>query len=121
MRKLTGQQSNTPVISLRREGGSFEGIMTAGPKEVKLRKGKGYVYEFTLLDINGLDVQEKINGKYVEAQVEEGATVAVFAPTVLHSALSQSSHGKQIKVTYLGKEASKNGGNDYHNFDVVEI
>lgn len=121
-RTLTGQITNTPVISLRKEGGYFEGVLQDGPREVKMKRGTGHVYEFKLLDLDGLDTQKKNEkGKYVNVDIGEGDTVSVFAPTVLHKALLKTSIGKTVKVVYLGLEASKKGGSDYHNFEVTEM
>lgn len=120
-RKLSGQIMDSVVINVKDKINQyFIGTLTSEAKEVKMRKGKGYVYEFKLEDTDMPTQMKNEDGEYVETPVEEGDTVSVFAPTVLRLALNRSSVGKRIKFVYLGKEEGK-GSNDYHNYDVEEL
>jgi hypothetical protein len=117
--KLTGQGLKpTPVVSVtQKEGGKFVGKLLAGAREVKLRRGKGYVYEFALSDTD-MPIQIKDeNGNYADvSEIAEGDKVSIFAPTVLRSALDKAAVGNVIQIIYLGKESGDKG--EYHNFDV---
>lgn len=120
--KLNGDMERTPVIAATRKvGGTFEGrIISNQPREVKLRKGVGYVFEFYIADTNlPIEIKDDKSGKYVEANINEGDKVSVFAPTVLKSALMKADNGSTVKFEYLGKEAGDNG--DYHNFSVEQL
>jgi hypothetical protein len=122
MAKLTGNMEKTPVIGVNRKvGGYFKGtLVSTQAREVKLRKGKGYVYEFLANDTDfPVEMKNDKTQKYDEVDIEPGQKVSMFASTVLHRALSNAqANGKEITITYLGKEAGPNG--DYHNYDVEQ-
>lgn len=121
-RKLTNLAEPTPVISVKKTPGSyFEGTLQNTGREVNMKKGKGMVYEFSLIDTDMGVTIKNAKGEYVEAEVEAGATVSVFAPTVLRKALEKAQVGETIRFTFLGKESGRNGGADYYNFDVEVI
>ena len=111
-RKLSGLEP-TPFASVRdKEGTVFVGTLVGGPREVKLKKGKGYVYDFKAEGGNA-PIQIKRDGKIENVNVDKGGLVVVFAPTVLHNALMKATAGMRLQITYLGFPDEK-----YHNFDV---
>lgn len=114
-RPLTGTQQKTPVVSLRAVGNFFKGVLKAGPRIVRMKRGSGYVYDFGILDTNAPVQKKNEAGTFVEAEVSEGDTVAIFAPTVLKSALDGAKIGETIYIEYLGKQLNK-AGTEFHNF-----
>lgn len=116
-RSLVNTQEPTPVVNLRETvGGFFEGALLGGPREVKMKRGKGIVYEFGINDTD-LPIQMKgKDGKYTEVTVNAGDKVALFAPTMLARALSGAKIGEVIRITYLGKAIGQSG-TEYHNFN----
>jgi hypothetical protein len=120
-KKLNGNMERTPIIAATRKvGGKFKGrIISNVPREVKMKRGNGYVFEFNILDTDfSVEMKDEKTGNYVETNVEEGDRVSVFAPTVLKSALCKADSGAIVTFEYLGKEAGDNG--DYHNFSVEQ-
>ena len=119
--KLTGQpRENTPVVAVTRKvDGYFVGILGDKGREVKMRRGKGNVYSFQVEDTDFPTELKTPEGKYIEAIIDIGAKVCIFAPKVLHEALQGANVGDKIKLVYLGKVQGQNA--DYHNFDVEKI
>ena len=111
-RKLSGMEP-TPFVSIRdKVGSTFVGTLIGGPREVPLKKGKGYIYDFKA-EGGTAPIKIKQDGVVSEATVAKGDLVAVFAPTVLYKALLKATAGMRIQITYIGFPDNK-----YHNFDV---
>lgn len=119
--KLTGNDKKfdpTPVVGItQKEGGKFVGILADTGKEVQLKRYKKYVYNFKIEDTD-MSIQIKKDDEYVDTDVKAGQLVSVFAPTVLRKALMKAEVGQRIQIIYLGKQEGKDGGADYHGFDV---
>jgi len=117
-RSLNGTNEATPVVNLRETvGGFFEGVLLGGPREVKLKRGKGIVYEFGIKDTDlPIQIKDKKSGKYVEVTINLDDKVAVFAPTALARQLSGAKIGEQVKITYKGMKTGASG-TEYHDFD----
>lgn len=117
-RSLSANQDHTPVVNLRETvGGFFEGVLLGGPREVKLKRGKGIVYEFGIKDTDlPIQIKDKKSGKYVEATVNLDDKVSVFAPTALARMLSGAKVGETVRITYKGL-VTGTSGTEYHNFD----
>lgn len=69
---------------------------------------------------------KKINTKKGEATLHtfrqgDGEEVDIFGKTVLNNRLSEAEPGDLLEIEYLGMENGKNGGNDYHNFNVYLV
>lgn len=117
-RSLNGNTEPTPVVNLRETvGGFFEGALLSGPREVKLKRGKGIVYEFAIKDTD-LPIQKKNakSGKYEEVEVNLDDKVSIFAPTALARQLSGAKVGEVVRITYKGLKTGASG-TEYHDFD----
>jgi hypothetical protein len=120
-RKLTSDMQATPVVSLtEKEGAFFQGVLVER-KLVKTQWGERPLFNFELDDTD-MRITKKEGKEYLETDVEQGATVAVFAPTMLDRALVKAEAGDKLKIVYtgLGKSAKK-GRNAPHTFDVEII
>ncbi len=117
-RSLSGSQEATPVVNLREKvGGFFEGILIAGPREVKLKRGKGIVYEFGIKDTDvEITIKDKKSGEYVVANVNLDDKVSIFAPTALARQLSGAKVGEHVRIVYEGKKTGASG-TEYHSFN----
>jgi len=117
-RSLSGQQEATPVVNLRETvGGFFEGVLLGGPREVKLKRGKGIVYEFGIKDTDlPIQIKDKKSGKYVEAEVNLNDKVSIFAPTALARQLSGAKVGEHVRIVYNGMKTGASG-TEYHDFN----
>lgn len=117
--KLTGKvMDKTPVVGVKMKlNGVLVCELRSMGREVKLRRGKGYVYEAAIKDTD-FPVQKKNDaGEYVEVDVRPGDIISFFAPTVLHMAIqSGAAIGDILTIKYLGEATGKNG--IYHNYDV---
>lgn len=116
--KLTGRNMEPkPVIGLtEKEGKEFKGVLKSTGREVKLRRGKGRVYEFAVITTNMTSQLKNEKGAYENVDLDENQLVSIFAPKVLQDALNLAAIEDIITIKYLGKEQGKNG--EYHNFDV---
>lgn len=117
-RALTGNQDPTPVVGLRdKVGGFLKGTLLAGPREVKLKRGKGIVYELGILDTDlPITLKNPKTGEYDEHTVNLNDKVSIFAPTMLARALGNAKIGEIVQITYKGLVTGKSG-TDYHDFD----
>lgn len=115
---------NTPLVNVRgTKGEYFIGTLT-GVKAVKsgFKNEDGSdktqnVYSFTVEDTT-MAIVIKEGKEYVDAPINEGDAVDMFAPTRLNNALRQATKGMQLKITYLGLgKAAKKGGKP-HEYDV---
>lgn len=122
--KINTSSSNfapTPTMDVRNKKGQyFVGTLTghkSQPNGYKNEKtGAENHYEIYSFSVEDTDMDASIkNGKdYAPATIEEGAAVALFAPTRLHNALRQVTVGQRVKITYLGQgKATKFGGKPY--------
>ena len=123
-RPLSGQQNSTPVVSLigteknrAPVGRYFIGVLKAGPRVVRMRKGSGKVYEFGILETDAPVQKKNQDGKFVEVDVNEGDVVSIFAPTALAGALTGAKLGEIVQIVYDGVKQTKNG-TDFHSFNV---
>lgn len=121
------EMKNTPVVNVRgAKGEYFQGILT-GVRAVKsgFKNDDGSdktqnIYEFTVEDTD-MEVSIKEGKEYIAANVGDGDTVGIFAPTRLNNALRQATNGMRLKITYLGLgKAAKKGGKP-HEYDVEVI
>ena len=122
-RKLTGVSEPTPVVNIKGAPGSyFEGKLQSMGREVKMKRGKGIVFDFLLGDTDmGISLKDA-KGAYNDiTSIEAGTLVAVFAPTVLAKALAKATLGDVIRFVYLGKLQGKESGTEYHNYDVEVV
>ncbi len=117
-RSLNATNDPTPVVGLRdKVGGTFEGVLLTGPREVKLKRGKGIVYEFAIKDTDlPITLKNVKTGKYEEAEVNLDDKVSIFAPTALARQLSGAKVGEVVRITYKGLKTGASG-TEYHDFD----
>lgn len=117
-RSLNGNQDPTPVVGLRdKVGGFFEGVLASDAREVKLKRGKGIVYEFKIKDTDlSITLKNTKTGEYDEVEVNLDDKVSIFAPTALARQLSGAKIGELVRIVYKGKAIGKSG-TEYHDFD----
>lgn len=108
----------TPVVQVRgNKGEYFEGrLVSHKTTKSKWLKEDGtprvqHIFEFAVADTD-MELQIKgANGEYGPANVEVGATVAVFPPTRLANALVEAKEGETIRIIYEGVgKAGRRGG-----------
>lgn len=120
----TGSMDATPLVNIREQKGQFF-IGTLGEhrqidSQYKNEDGtakKFDIYDFAIEDTD-MAIQKKEGKEYVEAKVEVGDTVAVFAPTRLNNALRRAVPGARLKITYMGLGKATKFGGKPHEFDV---
>lgn len=123
----SAEMKNTPVVNVRgAKGEYFEGILNGSrPVKSAYKNEDGSdkmqnIYEFIVEDTT-MGIQIKKDKEYIDATVEAGDTVSMFAPTRLNNALRQATNGMRLKITYLGLgKAAKKGGKP-HEYDVEVI
>lgn len=110
----------TPSVGLTKKvNGFLKGRIAKMGREVKIGPSKDwlyFVYELNILDTD-LPVTVKSDNGYVEANVEEGEVVSIFATKKLHEKLSVFDEGIVVNITYKGKKES-GAKNPAHDFDV---
>lgn len=80
-----------------------------------------HIYTFKLVETDMSVTIKVAKDEYVDAPVEEGDLVTVFAPTQLHTALRKAEKGMTLKITYLGKGKANAHGGKAHEYEDVEI
>lgn len=117
----------TPVVQVRGEKGQvFKGILK-GHKERDSQyvdeegnPRKQHIYEFSVLD-STMDIQVKEGKDYKSVDVQQGDTVAIFAPSRLNNALKQAKVEETIEITYLGLGKASGRGGRAHEYKVVVL
>lgn len=117
----------TPVINVRgTKGETFTGTLIShkthpnGYKNEKGEEGVHNIYEFVVEETD-MSAQIKSGKEYVDADISDGDTVNLFAPTRLNNALRQAEKGMRLKITYLGKGKATKFGGKPHEYDVEVI
>lgn len=120
-RKLSSNMKATPVVNVTEKEDSFlQGILKER-KEVTTQYGLRPVF---ILSLNDTDMRTvaKEGKEFKDVEVEQGADVAVFAPTMLDRALIQAKNGEEVRIVYKGMGKSlKKGRNAPHLFEVEVI
>jgi hypothetical protein len=102
---------NNPAVDMRKNMGFVECILKKEGRKVVTNQEKGwekFIWEIALLDTD-FGISEKKGTEYVEASVEEGGTVDLWATPGLHKKLEMFGVGARVlidKVNLKGKKGS---------------
>ena len=103
----TGSLDATPLVNVRDQKGQYF-IGTLGEhrqidSQYKNEDGtaKKYdIYDFAVEDTD-MAIQKKEGKEYIDVNVSQGDTVAIFAPTRLNNALKRAPKDSRLKITYM--------------------
>jgi hypothetical protein len=60
-----------------------------------------------------------MNHFQTDEKPSKGDSVSIWGAAALDGKMAKVSQGKLVKITWLGKKMGKQGGNEYHDFDVA--
>lgn len=116
---LSTQSKTTPIVRLTEKVGSTFLGRYKGVRDVEIRGKNIKVYEFAALD-GDAPLVIKQGDALVEAEVNEGDTVAVFGTAAIDRAMEQAEPEQVLEFVFNGKKPLK-GGRSFNDFSISVI
>jgi hypothetical protein len=100
---------NNPAVDMRKPTGFVECVLKKEGRKVVTNKEKGwekFIWEISLLDTD-FGISEKKGNDYIEASVEEGAVVDLWATPGLHKKLEMFGTEARVRIEKIDLKGKK--------------